>query len=236
MLYRSMRSANLRFWCLINVAGVDFEGPFIERSTRELRTILRLNVEAAVEMTHAGLRLRDASRPFRLINVSSLAAYCPLPIRATYAASKSLLLSFSLALREEIRDCGATVTVLCPAGLLTTDEAIRAIRAQGILGRITTVDIGRVGARTIDHALRGDAVYIPGIANQFLRVLGRVLPPTVAARLMGARWSARSQGEINTRGLVGAAIGRVRTNVPWRLRARAVSAAADPARVAGGLR
>ena len=54
-----------------------------------------------------------------------------MPVKATYAASKRFLLDFSLALREELRGLGATVTVLCPAGLPNHPECIQAIEAQG---------------------------------------------------------------------------------------------------------
>jgi short-subunit dehydrogenase len=111
-----------------------------------------------------------------------------MPAKAVYAASKSLVFSFSLALREELRASAATVTVLCPAGLATTEQAVRDIEAQGILGRLTTIDVARVASRTLDRALRGRAVYVPGFANQFLRALKYVLSPTAAARLIAARW------------------------------------------------
>jgi uncharacterized protein len=189
-LCAAMGGEDRRFWGLINVAGLDFQGPFLERSTQEMREILRVNAEASLELTQFALRLRDADRPFRLINVSSLAAYSPMPTKAVYAASKGFLLSFSLALREELRDSSATVTVLCPAGLATNDESVRDIEAQGLLGRLTTVDVGRVVACTLDRALRGRAMCVPGLANQFLRLLKYVLPPTAGARLLAARWRA----------------------------------------------
>jgi short-subunit dehydrogenase len=41
----------LRFHTLLNVAGMEFEGLFIKRSLNDLRTIMRLNMEAVVEMS-----------------------------------------------------------------------------------------------------------------------------------------------------------------------------------------
>ena len=61
---------------------------------------------------------------FRIINVASLAAFLPMPVKATYAASKRFLLDFSLALREEVRELDATLNdalrgkaVTIPGGL-----------------------------------------------------------------------------------------------------------------------
>ena len=127
---------------------------------------------------------------FRIINVASLAAFSPMPAKATYAASKRFLLDFSLALREEVRELGATVTVLCPAGMPTTADCIHAIEAQGWLGQITTQDTGSVASETLNRALKGRALYIPGAINQALRLLGSLVPASFAAALVGSRWSA----------------------------------------------
>lgn len=178
----------LRISMLINVAGIDYEGPFFEQSVQQIQTIVRLNVESTLAMTHSALQYRDFLSPFRIINVASLAAFYPMPVKATYAASKRFLLDFSLALREELKGLGATVTVLCPAGMPTTRECIRAIDAQGWMGQITTVDTGRVAYQTIEAALANRAVVIPGQINRTLQMLGGLLPPHLVAALVGRRW------------------------------------------------
>jgi short-subunit dehydrogenase len=189
-LFEAILAEKLHFFFLINVAGLDYEGLFSERTRDEIRTIIRLNIEATLDVTHTLLECADPSHTFRIINVSSLAAFYPMPVKATYAASKRFLLDFSLALRDEVRNRGASVTVLCPAGLPTTASTIQAIEAQGLLGQLTTQDIGEVAARTIDSALAGRAVYIPGILNQLLQFLGGFIPPIQLAELIGKRWRA----------------------------------------------
>lgn len=187
-LFEDLQRQNLRFWALLNVAGTDFEGAFYERTRQQIRTIIRLNVEGTLEMTHALLELRDPMAPFRVINVASLAAFYPMPIKATYAASKRFLLDFSLALREEVRELGASVTALCPGGLYTNAECIRAIEAQGIMGHLSSQNIGSVAAETLDAALKGRAVVIPGALNRLLQALGGLTPPTAVAALICNRW------------------------------------------------
>jgi short-subunit dehydrogenase len=193
-LFKFIYSKKLRFWGLINVAGTDFEGPFYEQTCYQIRTIIRLNIEGTLEMTHGLLEYRNPYAPFRIINVASLAAFYPMPVKATYAASKRFLLDFSFALREEVRDLGATVTVLCPAGLPTTPECIRAIEAQGLFGQLTTQNIGSVAAGTLDYALKGRTLYIPGTLNRILQALGILVPPAILSSLIGGRWkSAREK-------------------------------------------
>jgi short-subunit dehydrogenase len=180
----------LRFRMLINVAGTDTEGSFHAISRRAMQTILRVNIEATLDLTHSLLALRDPLAPFRVVNVASLAAFYPMPVKAVYAASKRFLLDWSLALREEVRDLGATVTVLCPGGMYTNAECIAAIEAQGLAGHLTAQNVGSVAAETLDAALAGRAVFIPGVFNRALRLLGGVVPPAIVAGFIHQRWKA----------------------------------------------
>lgn len=187
-LLERVRGAGLRFRGLINVAGLDHEGLFLERRPEELVAILRLNIEATLMITYALLTCRDQVLTFRIINVSSLAAFFSMPVKATYAASKRFILDFSLAMRNELRDQNITVTALCPAGLPTTEGCIAAIESQGILGQLTTQDIGKVAHETIEGALRGRAIVIPGFLNRAMRWLGGLVPATSIADIVGSRW------------------------------------------------
>jgi len=173
---------------MINVAGIEFEGPFSERSIEELRTIIRLNIEGTVVMTSCALQYRDPTRILRVINVGSLAGYYPMPVKAVYAASKRFLLDFTIALRQEYSPNEVTFTALCPAGMPTTPRSIKGILAQGLIGKITTLNVGDVAARTIDMSLAGRNEYIPGVWNNVIRTLGSIFPPSLAAKLIRNRW------------------------------------------------
>lgn len=192
-MFEKLRAQGLRFRGLINVAGLDHEGVFLERNTEEIVAILRLNIEATLIVTHALLAMRDEAIPFRIINVSSLAAFFSMPVKATYAASKRFVLDFSLALRNELREQNVTVSVLCPAGLPTTDGCIEAIESQGMMGQLTTEDIGRVAHQTIEASLHGKAIITPGVLNRLIRWLGGMVPQTQVAEVVGARWRLAQQ-------------------------------------------
>jgi uncharacterized protein len=189
-LVADMAASGIRFTGLINVAGGDVEGLFCEQRAEDIRMILRLNVEATVEMTHRVLDLRDDTAAFHIINVASLAAFYPMPYKATYAASKRFLLDFSLALQEELRGQNVTVTAVCPAGMPTTPECVAAIEAQGLAGQLTTLNTGSVAAGALDAALVGRSVYVPGALNRLLHALGEFIPPAWVARAVAWRWGA----------------------------------------------
>ena len=87
--------------------------------------MVRVNVEAVVDLTGRFLPGMVERGRGAVINVASIAAFQPLPGSATYAASKSFVLSFSEAIRTELRGSGVTVTAVCPGPVKTefTDAA-----------------------------------------------------------------------------------------------------------------
>ena len=174
---------------LINVAGFDSEGPFVDRDSGVLVRMMRVNMEAGLVLTHALTRGVTRTAPLRVINTASLAAFYPMPFKATYAATKRFVLSSSLALREELKG-EATVTVLCPAGMPTTPDAREAIRAQGIMGQITTVNTSEAVQQSVAAALRGKPVVIPGFINKLLLTVSAFLPQRVLAGMIARRWGA----------------------------------------------
>ncbi len=188
-LYEELSRRGWRFWALFNVAGVDYEGAFLQRTREQILTVVRLNMESTVDTTYSILNLRDPGRRFMLVNVCSLAAFFPMPYKGLYAASKRFLLNLSLALGEEIKSFGS-VTALCPAGMPTTLETSQAIFAQGFWGKVTTYDAPTVARLTIDQALRGKPVVIPGAINQAVQGLGGLLPERLLVKTVAERWSA----------------------------------------------
>jgi short-subunit dehydrogenase len=184
-----MRRRGIRLHMAINVAGLDHEGLFLERSREEILTILNVNVVSTVDMMHSLMEFRVPDAPFRLINVCSLAGMFPMPVKATYAATKRMLISMSLALREEYREKNATVTALCPAGMATNELLLKSLESQGVAGLLTTVQVPAVASCAVDCALKGRAVCVPGVLNRLLYALGKAVPATLVARIIRSHWT-----------------------------------------------
>lgn len=172
---------------LINVAGTDFEGGFCQKEFGRISEIIRLNIEGTLRVTHSMLGMKGSGK-MHIINVCSLAANQPMPLKATYAASKRFLLDFSLAINEELNDREVSVLALCPGGLATTKEAIDGIGAQGFYGAATTNALERMTTRTIEKAIKGKKIYIPGLLNAVLAFFGKLVPPPVIAHILYKRW------------------------------------------------
>jgi uncharacterized protein len=97
---------------LVNNAGIGTAGRFADQDRSRDRAMIRLNCEALVDLTHLFLpRLGPGSF---VVNLSSTAAFQPVPLFAAYAATKAFVLSFSEALAEELSPLGVHVLALCP--------------------------------------------------------------------------------------------------------------------------
>jgi len=195
LLWENIEKKGLFFNMLINVAGLDYEGEFMQVDTERLNHIVKVNIESVITMTHNAIKYRIPGERMTIINVSSLAAYYPMPFKAVYSASKRFLLNLSLALNQELRDQNIFVTALCPAGMPSNEEVIRSINSQGIAGRITTVNVSAIAHSCIDKALLGKKIYIPGFANVFLHFLSTLFPSSIQVSYIHRRWSWSKKNE-----------------------------------------
>ncbi|MGK7924061.1 MAG: SDR family NAD(P)-dependent oxidoreductase [Spirulina sp.] len=119
-IFNAVQQWDLAIDWLINNAGIGDYGPF-ETSDRDRQLeIVRLNILALVDLTHCFLPPMLERRSGVIINVGSIASFQPMPYWATYSASKAFVLSFSEALRGEVRDRGVKVLALCPGPTKTS--------------------------------------------------------------------------------------------------------------------
>lgn len=188
-LLEAIDGCGIRFDMLLNIAGIDYEGGFLENEREKIARIVSLNDVATLRITHALLSRRRPGRRFTVVLVSSLASMFPMPLKATYAASKRFLLDMAISLRQELKTQNANVLALCPGGLVTTREAMLGIAAQGFWGNVTTNPLERVAQNTINRALKGKGIYVPGALNRTLSLLGRVVPRSWVAALIYRRWN-----------------------------------------------
>lgn len=102
---------------LVNCAGYGILGDFVNSDREEQAGMIRLNCEALTNVTHCCLPYM--CKKSRIIHIASSAAFVPQPGFAVYAASKSYVNSFSLALREELKEKEIYVTSVCPGPVST---------------------------------------------------------------------------------------------------------------------
>lgn len=103
---------------LVNNSGFgaygEFPSPNLDHTTR----MIDVNCRAPVQLT--GLLWPDLlERGGMVVNIASLAAYQPVPLMTTYAATKAFLLHWSIALDTEGRERGVRCVAVCPGPVST---------------------------------------------------------------------------------------------------------------------
>lgn len=85
---------------LVNNAGFGDYGNFTEFDMQKQHELLQVNIMALVELTRYFLPLMLRRKSGRVINLSSVAAFCAGPKMSLYYASKAFVRSFSEAVAE----------------------------------------------------------------------------------------------------------------------------------------
>ncbi|HET6375282.1 MAG TPA: SDR family oxidoreductase [Methylocella sp.] len=164
---------------LVNNAGFGLAGETSGLSQTEQLELVDLNVRATLDITLRFLSAIRASRG-KILNVASIAAYFPGgPSMAAYYASKAFLLSFSLALHEELRREGVTVTALCPGYTRTGFQARAGFGPDMWLTRLpgsTAMDVAEAGYAGL---MAGKREIVPGIFNKLSVLLLPFVPKAV---------------------------------------------------------
>lgn len=118
-LFKETESNGMEVDWLINNAGFGSMGDFAELDLEKELEMINLNISALVALTHRYLKKMRERRSGTIINLSSAAAFQPIPFMATYAATKAFVSSFSEAIAEENRPFGIKVMALCPGPVET---------------------------------------------------------------------------------------------------------------------
>lgn len=177
---------------IINNAGIGRLGRVVDNMEIREAEMVQVNVAAPVEIIRGLLPdmlrwAKDANARCGIINVSSAAAFAPMPTFATYAASKTFLLNYTEALAEEMSSEPVDILALCPGA---TDT--RFFERAGVEKPAMTVIHGaeRVAAEGLRH-LGHARVHVVGPTNYLASLAMRLLPRrfvTAAAEATLQKW------------------------------------------------
>ena len=158
-----MVQATLDAWgrvdVLVNNAGLGHSARVVALDPDQLREQVNVNLVAVIECAQVVLPAMMQRKSGHIINVASIAGLVGLPGSSVYSATKSAVISFSDALRREVRTSGIEVTALCPGFVAT-----------GFSPRLKKIAQGRPDAR---RAARSRARRLPGVM-QADYVAGRI--------------------------------------------------------------
>lgn len=171
---------------LINNSGFGQYGEFQESELSKQLNMIDLNVEALVHLTRLFLPL-ILERGGAVINVASTLGFLPTPYMATYGATKSFVLDWSLALGEELRKQGVQVLALCPGA--TKTKFFSAAGAEKIASHRQSAE------EVVDSAWKaletGKSFVISGWKNKLLVGILKFLPLSWVTRIAGKAFKER---------------------------------------------
>lgn len=185
-IVRDLSAASIAVHTLIANAGVGKLGAFAEQSPEDAANMLRLNVESLTMLIRALLPGMLERKAGRILTVASVAAFTPGPLMAVYYASKAYVLHFSVALANEVRGTGVTVTCLCPGPTKTGFQKTANMAEAPMFKKLHVMDAASVAKIGYDAMLRGKAIAVTGWANKLSAFLTRLAPKTFTAKIARA--------------------------------------------------
>jgi len=179
----ALRAADVEVEYLVNNAGFGLFGKAIELDRAEQLGIIDVNIRALADLT-----LRFAPSVIRhrggILNVGSIAGFLPGPGMATYYASKAFVISFTEALRQELKQHGVRVTVLCP-GPVQTEFQARAGFRPGFDSAILDVSAADVAGQGYRGLMANKRAVLPGLGIKAVPLMLRLFPRSFILAAVG---------------------------------------------------
>jgi short-subunit dehydrogenase len=165
-------------------AGVGHGGAFVDTDLEAELGIVELNCASTVHLAKRVVQQMVARGEGRILFTSSVASQAPEPFQAVYGASKAFVQSFAMALREELKDSGVTVTALLP-GPTDTEFFDRAEMTDTKMGASDAKDDpAQVARQGFDGLMKGEAsVFAGSMSSKAMGRLSAVTPAPVATKL-----------------------------------------------------
>ena len=167
---------------LLANAGRGLGHAFLDQDLNEAMRVIHTNIDGTVRLIYAvagGMRTRGQGR---ILITGSIAGLMPGTFQAVYNGSKAFLDSFSVALSNELKDSGVTVTCLMP-GATETDFFERADMMDTNVGtseKMSAAEVAKVG---FDALMKGELEVVAGFANKFRAAMSHIVPDSALAQM-----------------------------------------------------
>ncbi len=164
--YLKDREVNL----FINNAGFGLFGESINNDLNKELNMINLNIKSLHYLTKEMLKIMKIGT---IVNISSMAAFLPTPLLASYAATKAYVYSYSLALSYELEKKKIPINVLtvCP-GPVKTEFNLVANAEPKMKG----LDVKKCANIIVKGIKKNKKVIIPGFNMKLLRFFIRFTP------------------------------------------------------------
>jgi short-subunit dehydrogenase len=174
-------------------AGLTLGHAFVDQQWPDIQRLLGLNILGTTLLLHRALPRMQSRGEGRVLITGSIAGFMPGSYQAVYNASKAYLDSLALALNDEMKEKGVTVTCLMP-GPVDTPIFDRGDMRDSVMGRTSLKDTPEHTARAGYEAMKaGRSGMTPGLMNKLITTFAGVLPEPVLARMN--RWMSETDAD-----------------------------------------
>lgn len=154
-------------YILVNNAGIFSFRSVADTSQQKVDCFISLHVKAVTDLTRVFCRRMAEAGEGRVLNMSSMSCWMPMPGIALYSATKAYIRVFSRAMHYEMKDSNVSVTVACPGGI-ATDLFGLPDNLKRLAVRLRVLDTPEAFARkAVDKMMKGRRQYINGLLNRF---------------------------------------------------------------------
>jgi uncharacterized protein len=164
---------------LVNNAGLAVMGPQHRADPDAELNVIEVDVAAVVDLCTRFVPDMVARGHGAVLNVASVGAFGPLPGGAVYGASKAFVLSYTHALRAELKSTGVTAATLCPGPVHTGFGELAGIpdeQAEKLMPKPLWVPADEVARAGVDGLVAGRAVIVPGRYNRVAAAVNYLTP------------------------------------------------------------
>jgi short-subunit dehydrogenase len=155
---------------------------FLDQDIDEALKVAHTNIDGTIYLVHrVGRAMRERGRG-RILITGSIAGLMPGTFQAVYNGTKAFLDSFSVALSNELKDSGISVTCLMP-GATETDFFERADMMDTKVGtgeKANAADVAKVG---FEAMMKGELKVVAGFANKLRAAVSHVAPDSALAQM-----------------------------------------------------
>ena len=175
-LYDEIKSREIEIDYLINNAGFGQYGPFGEEDLEIDLKMINLNNTVLVSLTYLFLKDMKKNKHGAILNVGSIASFFPGPYMSLYYATKAFVLSFSRALKEEVKDDGIVVSCLCPGPLKTSFAKVAGASDTLIFGKNNEDKVRKTAAYGLNLVKKQRAFVLYGLNNNLAVFVMHLIP------------------------------------------------------------
>jgi len=194
-VYEEVKAKGIQVDVLVNNAGQGQYGEFVDTDINRELDMVQLNIGAYVALTKCFLQEMVARNEGKILNVASVASKLPGPLQSVYHATKAFVLSFTEAVRNEIKDTGVTLTALMP-GATDTDFFHKAqMEDAKIVREGNLADPAKVAKDGYEALMAGEEKVISGLKNKVQVVMSNVLPDSLVAENVHKQQAPSQAGE-----------------------------------------